>query len=158
LRDPGFLAVHRGGDLSREDHVELMQWAISCFNRVLVYYDKELDETICHAIVVAEGWCKGSYTTGDAIRASRSVHAHAREITCPVAQAVARAVGHGVATAHMADHCMGAALYAQKALKLAGQSDQEERTWQVEQLRHLPEGLGGLVRATLLVKAKGLGL
>ena len=25
-----------------------------------------------------------------------------------------RAVGHGVATAHMADHSMGAALYAQK--------------------------------------------
>ena len=158
MRNPGFVAVHRGGDLSRENHVKLMQWAISCCKRVLAYWGEELDETICHAIVVAEGWGSGLYTTGDAIRASRSVHAHAREITCPVAQAVARAVGHGVATAHMADHSLGAALYAQKALKLAGQSYQEEGAWQVEQLHHLPEGLAELVSSTLREKAKGLGL
>ena len=50
---------------------------------------------------------EGSYTTGEAICASRSVHAHVGGISCPVAQAGAREVGHGVATAHMADHCMG---------------------------------------------------
>ena len=30
------------------------------------------------------------------------------------------------------DHCMGAALYAQKAIKLAGMSYMEERNWQEE--------------------------
>ena len=43
------------GDLSRDDHEKLMQWAISCFERVLVHYGEELDETIRPAIVVAEG-------------------------------------------------------------------------------------------------------
>lgn len=107
LRDPVVVAVHRGGDLSRDDHEKLMQWAISCFERVLVHYGEELDETIRPAIVVAEGRCEGSYTAGEAICASRSVHAHVGGISCPVAQAGAREVGHGVATAHMADHCMG---------------------------------------------------
>ena len=63
LRDPVVVAVHRGGDLSRDDHEKLMQWAISCFERVLVHYGEELDETIRPAIVVAEGRCEGSYTT-----------------------------------------------------------------------------------------------
>lgn len=66
--------------------------------------------------------------------ASRSVHAYARTIVNSVSVMVARAIGHGVATAHKADHCMGAALYAQKALKLAGMSYMEERNWQEEQL------------------------
>jgi len=47
------------------------------------------------------------------------------------------AVGQGVATAHMADHCMGAALYAQKALKLAGKSFEDERNWQLKKLEDL---------------------
>jgi hypothetical protein len=48
--------------------------------------------------------------------------------------AVARAVGHAVATAHMADHSLGAALYALKAVKNAGKSIDAERKWQNEQL------------------------
>ena len=35
--------------------------------------------------------------------------------------AVARAIGHTVATAHMADHSLGAALYALKAVKIYNQ-------------------------------------
>ena len=93
-----------------------------------------------------------AFIYGSAIRASRSVHAHAREITCPVAQAVASG-GAWSATAHMADHSLGAALYAQKALKLAGQSYQEEGAWQVEQ-HHLPEGLAELVELYTTSKSK----
>jgi len=39
-----------------------------------------------------------------------------------------------VATAHMADHSLGAALYALKAVKSAGRSIDAERKWQNEQL------------------------
>jgi hypothetical protein len=40
--------------------------------------------------------------------------------------AVARSVGHAVATAHIADHSLGAAWYALKAVKSAGKSIGEE--------------------------------
>lgn len=158
MRNPRFVATHRGGDLTRDEHIELMQWAISCFQRVLPYYGEKLDEPMKHAITVAEGWCEGTYRTGDAISASRSVHSLSRDISDPVAQAVARSVGHGVATAHMADHSMGAALYAQRALKFAGKPYGDEKLWQVKQLDRLPEDLADLVRVTLSIKAKGLGL
>ena len=158
LRNSRFVANHRGGDLLSNEHIKLMRWAISCFERVLIYYGEELDEPINHAIAVAEGWCRGTYTTGDAISTSRSVHSLAKEISDPVAQEVARSVGQGVATAHMADHCVGAALYAQRALKFAKKSYEDEKTWQVERLNQLPDDLANLVRATLTIKAKALGL
>jgi len=48
--------------------------------------------------------------------------------------AVARSVGHTVATAHMADHSLGAAWYALKAVKNAGNSPDEEKKRQNQQL------------------------
>jgi uncharacterized protein GlcG (DUF336 family) len=60
--------------------------------------------------------------------------AAAREASTPSAIAVARSVGHAVATAHMADHSLGAALYALKAAKSAGRSAEAERRWQDDRL------------------------
>jgi phosphoglycerate dehydrogenase-like enzyme len=68
------------------------------------------------------------------MKASVGAHAVAREFTDPALIAVARAVGHAVATAHMADHSLGAAIYALKAIKYAGKSIEKEREWQNEQL------------------------
>ncbi len=160
MRDKKFVAIHRGGELSLENHRKLMAWAISCFERVLIYYNKELDEPIIYAIKIARDWIEGKSSTGVAIKASRDVHSFAKTIDNPVAYAVARAVGHGVATAHMADHCMGAALYAQKALKLAGKSFEDERNWQLKKLEDLDlaDDLVKLIKATIAKKAKGLGL
>lgn len=53
---------------------------------------------------------------------------------------------------------MGAALYVQKALKLAGMSYMEERNWQEEQLSSLPIELESLIKETMEIKAKGLGV
>jgi len=80
------------------------------------------------------------------------------EIPYPVFHVVARSVGHAAATAHMADHCVGAALYAQRVLKLTKGSYEDEGRWQVKQLNGLPNDLLELVKVTLAVKAKGLGL
>jgi hypothetical protein len=61
---------------------------------------------------------------------------------------VARAAGHAVATAHMADHELGAAAYAIRAVRLAApESDamtagERECRWQRE---HLPEAIRELV-------------
>jgi len=57
-----------------------------------------------------------------------------RELRNTTYIAVSRAVGHAVATAHMADHSLAAASYALKAVKSAGKSISEERKWQDEQL------------------------
>lgn len=158
MRDRRFVAMHRGGDLSPEDHRALMCWGISCSQRVLNYYDKEHRGPLIDAMRVAEAWSSGEASTGEAITASRKAHALARTIDDPVAQAIVRSVAHVVATAHMADHSMGGALYAQRALKFAGKPFLEEREWQLEQLHGLPDDLSELVKNTLAFKAKGLGL
>ena len=67
-------------------------------------------------------------------KSSVAAHAVARESSHPTSIAVARSAGHAVATAHMADHSLGAAWYALKAVKSAGQSTDAERKWQDEQL------------------------
>jgi hypothetical protein len=158
MRDKRFVAVHRGGKLSRDNHHKLMKWARHCFERALAYYSTELDESLKTAIQIAGDWQDGKCSTADAIKASRKAHKFAKTISEPVSCAVARAVGQGVATPHMADHCMGAALYAQKAVKLAGKSVKEEKHLQIRQLADLPDELAELIKGTLELKAKRFGL
>ncbi|MBA7514433.1 hypothetical protein ES705_06461 [subsurface metagenome] len=100
---------------------------------------------------MAKEWEKEKVTVGDARNASVSAHALARESSNPMIIAVARSIGHAVATAHMADHSLGAALYALKAVKIAGKSVDAERKWQKEQL--LPE-IKELVLTTMSLKEK----
>jgi len=83
---------------------------------------------------VAEEWKSGNASVGDAMKASAAAHAVAAESSHPTSRAVARSVGQAVATAHMADHSLGAAWYALKAVKNAGTSPDAERRWQDEQL------------------------
>ncbi|MCX6666284.1 MAG: hypothetical protein NT038_09585 [Euryarchaeota archaeon] len=83
---------------------------------------------------MAKAWTQGKASVGDARKASVGAHAVARESSNPIAIAVARSVGHAVATAHMADHSLGPAWYALKAVKSAGKSIDAERKWQDEQL------------------------
>ncbi|MDP2338888.1 MAG: hypothetical protein Q8N05_21040 [Bacteroidota bacterium] len=92
---------------------------------------------------------KGS--VGDARNASLKAIAVANESSIPIA--VARAVGHAVATAHMADHSLGAAMYALKAVKNAGKSIDAERKWQNEQL---PSEITELVLSSRSMKEKNL--
>lgn len=154
------MASHLGGKLSLENHRKLMRWGILCLERILSYYGKNLDEPLIEALKVAQAWQDGNGSTGDAIKASRKVHSFAKTIDNPVAYAVARAIGQGVATAHMADHCIGAALYAQKTLKVAGKSYKEESDWQMNELVNLklPLDLITTIKRTIAIKAKGLGL
>lgn len=158
MRDKKFVALHRGGELSAEDHMQLMGWAIFCFRRVMTLYPCDKPALLTKAIKTAEDWQAGQCSTGRAIQASREVHAFAKTIGDPVARAIARAVGQGVATAHMADHCMGAALYAQKAIKLSGLSMDEEKSIQLKALEEMSQSLFELIEAAMKVKAHGLGL
>lgn len=134
MRDKRFVAAHRGGPLQKEQHRQLMQWACACAGHVLPLFGKTMDERLIQALQVARAWQEGNATVGDAREAAVQAHAAAREASDAVACAVARAVGHAVATAHMADHALGPAWYALKAVKQAGQPTQQERQWQDQQL------------------------
>ena len=134
MRDKRFIAEHRGGPLKKQQHRQLMQWACDCAEHVLPLFGKETDERLIKAIEVAKEWIKGNASVGEARKASVAAHEVARENSNPSSVAVARAVGHAVATAHMADHSLGPALYGLKAVKSAGKSTDMERIWQDEQL------------------------
>jgi hypothetical protein len=134
MRDKRFIAKHRGGPLKKEQHYQLIIWACDCAEHVLYLFGENVDERLKNALHVAKEWKLGSASVGDARKAAVGAHAVARESSNPTAIAVARSVGHAVATAHMADHSLGAAWYALKAVKNAGNSIDAERKWQDEQL------------------------
>ena len=134
MREKRFVADHRGGPLTKEQHHLLMQWACSCAQHVLPLFGEPIDERITNALKVAKAWKQGRASVGDARKAAVDAHASARESSNPIAVAVARSIGQAVATAHMADHSLGAAWYALKAVKSAGKSVDVERKWQDDQL------------------------
>lgn len=153
MRDRRFIAVHRGGSLKKENHILLIKWACNCIENVLPLLGNKTDERLTTALSVAREWAKGNASVGDARKASLQAIEAANEFSDPVAVDVARAAGHAVATAHMADHSLGAALYALKAAKNAGRSVEIERNWQNEQL---PEEIRELVLTNRIMKEKGL--
>ena len=134
MRDKRFIAEHRGGPLKKEQHYLVITWACDCAENVLHLFGEITDERLKNALLIAQEWAQGNASTGDAMKSSVAAHAVARESSHPTSIAVARSVGHAAATAHMADHSLGAALYALKAVKNAGKSPDAERRWQDEQL------------------------
>jgi hypothetical protein len=155
LRDKRFVAEHRGGPLKKERHKQLIKWACDCAEHVLSLLDKNIDERLNNALFIAKEWTKGKASTGDAMKASLDAHAVAREYSDPTSKAVARSVGQAVATAHMSDHSLGAALYALKAVKSAGRSVDVERKWQNEKL---PSEISELILSTRGQKEKILNI
>jgi hypothetical protein len=117
-RDPRFVAIHRGGELDVETHRLLVAWAADCAEHVLQFFEEvHLSDTRPQqAIAIARQWAIGKATTEQARHAAFSAHAAARESSNSVAIEVARSAGHAVATAHMADHELGAAAYAIRAV------------------------------------------
>lgn len=134
MRDKRFIAEHRGGSLKNEQHYQLIQWACDCAEHVLPLFGETIDGRLKNALYVAQEWKQRNASVGDARKASLGAIAVARETSNLTAIAVARSVGHAVATAHMGDHSLGAAWYALKAVKHAEKSIDGERKWQDEKL------------------------
>jgi hypothetical protein len=142
MRDKRFIAEHWGGSLKKEQHYQLITWATDCAEHGLPFFGETIDDRLKNALLIAREWAQGNASTGDAIKCSLSAHAVARDSSDPTAIAVARSVGQAVATAHMADHALGAAWYALKAVNHADMSVETERRWQDE---HLPPEIKDLV-------------
>jgi len=142
MRDKRFIAEHRGGPLKKEQHYQLITWSCDCAEHVLPLFGEIVDYRLKNALLIAREWAQGNASVGYAMKGSLSAHAVARESSDPTAIAVARSVGQAVATAHMADHALGAAWYALKAVNHAGMSVEPERQWQDE---HMPPEIKDLV-------------
>jgi hypothetical protein len=136
MRDRRFVAEHRGGPLKKEQHRQLIKWACDCARHVLPLFGENIDKRLEYALKVAKEWERGNASVGDARNAAFGAIAVANENQNPASISIARAVGHAVATAHMADHAPGAAEYALKALASQGKSIDAERKWQDKQLPH----------------------
>ena len=149
-RDPRFVALHRGGLLDVASHRLLASWAADCAEHVLPLFTVKYpeDHRPRRAIETARAWSRGEATVGEARKASVAAHAAARDSADAAAREAARAAGHAVATAHMADHELGAAAYAIKAVRLASftaeamAAGERECRWQREQL---PDAIRELV-------------
>lgn len=143
MRDRRFVAAHRGGPLDRESHAVLARWAADCAERVLPLFTRvSEDPRPSQALEIGRAWARGEVTTGAAMKASVAAHAAARSITDKAAIAAARACGQAVATAHFADHSMGALLYLLLAREASGRPAEKELDAQIAKL---PEPLREMV-------------
>ncbi len=135
MRDHRFVAEHRGGPLDLSRHRLLAAWAADCAEHALRLIESEgRDARLADAIAAARAWVRGEVSVGAAREAALAAHAAAREAGTKAGAAAGRAAGHAVATAHMADHALRAAAYAQKAIAAAGGDVAGERTWQEARL------------------------
>lgn len=140
-RDPRLVTVRRGGTLDDARHRLLATWAATCAEHVLHLFEQARpgDTRPRQAIEHARAWARGEITMTQARTAAFAAHAAARD-AASAAREVARAAGHAVAVAHVADHGLGAAAYAIRAVRAAaGLAEQDdagraECRWQREQL------------------------
>lgn len=128
VRDPRLVTIRRGGTLTDADHQLLARWAATCAEHVLPLFEAVApdDPRPREAIAAARAWADGDL---------------------PMMQARALGGQAGV-VAHVAEHDLGAAAYAIKAVRasvLRAESDgagRAECRWQRAQL---PEQIRALV-------------
>ena len=158
-RDPRFVTIRRGGLLDEASHRLLAAWAADCAAHVIDLFTAACpgDDRPAAAIATARRWAAGDVSVLVAREAAYAAHAAARQ-TCGPAQLVARAAGHAAATAHMADHELGAAFFALRAVEAAAPDDPDavarERRWQ---RRQLPPDVAELVQDDMRRRAGKFG-
>lgn len=133
--------------VSKTDKKTLAVWAIDCAERVMPFFEERYpkDKRPRKAIETLQEWIRTGIFKMSVIRkASLDSHAAAREVEEDnAARSAARAAGQAVATAHVARHAYGSAIYAQQAIHRATDSSDavaKERDWQYQRLRDLGDG------------------
>ena len=149
VRDPRLVTVRRGGTLSDDDHHLLALWAAACAEHVLALFERAApdDPRPREAVEHARAWARGEVAMTTARAAGGHAMAAARVLRGAPRHA-AFAAGQAACVAHVAEHDLGAAAYAIKAVRAAAPPDdalaagQQECRWQREQL---PEPVRALV-------------
>src|ERR1039457_4070319 len=158
-RDPRFVTIRRGGFLNDDRHRLLTLWAADCADHVLGIFAAACptDDRPAAAISTARHWAAGEVNMLAARKAAYAAHDAAREAD-GAAKDAARAAGHAVATAHMADHELGAAYFAIRAVQAAIPADPDaaarERRWQRERL---PPAISEVVFDDMRLRKKKFG-
>lgn len=149
VRDARFVTIRRGGSLTDADHHLLALWAGACADHVLHLFEsaRPEDPRPRQAIDDARAWARGEVkmmqaraTGGHAMAAARNLLGAPRH--------AAFAAGQAAVVAHVAQHELGAAAYAIKAVRAAAPEPEAEDAgrrecrWQHDQL---PEAIRQLV-------------
>lgn len=130
--------------MNKTDHTTLAVWALECAKRVLPYFENAYphDQRPRQALATLQDWIDaGVFVMAVIRRASLDSHTAARAVGEDTpARSAARACGQAVATAHVASHAFGAAIYARQArfraadLAKADAAVVAERDWQFSRL------------------------
>lgn len=139
VRDPAMVTIRRGGTLTDDNHRLLALWAADCAEHVLPLFEHERrgDSRPRDAVTAARVWAEGSLEMMQA----RAVGGHAMGAARPLqgaARFAAYSAGQAACVGHVAEHDLGAAAYAIKAVRSANPADpaagRTERDWQRDQL------------------------
>src|SRR4051795_2197409 len=137
VRDPRFTTIPRGGTLTDADHHLLALWAAACAEHVLPLFEavRPDDDRPRQAIEHARAWVRGEVPMMRARAAGGHAMGAARDLR-GAPRFAAYAAGRAAVVAHVAEHDLGAAAYAIKAVR-AGDGEaagRNECRWQREQL------------------------
>ncbi|NYF96649.1 putative immunity protein [Janibacter cremeus] len=141
VRDPRMVTIRRGGTLADADHHLLALWAAACAEHVLHLFEAVRPDDVRprEAIAAARAWTRGELPMMDARAAGGHAMGAARDLT-GAARFAAYAAGQAACVGHVAEHDLGAAAYAIKAVRAAvpeGEADRAGRrecSWQRDQL------------------------
>nr|WP_281497265.1 hypothetical protein [Ornithinimicrobium sp. F0845] len=149
VRDPRLVTIRRGGTLTTEDHHRLALWAATCAEHVLPLFEavRAEDARPREAVAAARAWVAGDLPMMAARAAGGHAMGAARDLT-DAARHAAYSAGQAACVAHVAEHDLGAAAYAIKAVRASvAEADAEvagrlECRWQHDQL---PDAIRQLV-------------
>lgn len=141
VRDPQLITIRRGGFLTDADHQLLALWAATCAEHVLPLFENVCPEDLRPRLAVdaARAWVRGDIK----MMQSRAIGGHSMGAARPLrgaARFVAYAAGQAACVPHVAEHELGAAAYAIKAVQAATTPEEallagiRERDWQRDQL------------------------
>ncbi|MDO9377409.1 MAG: hypothetical protein Q7T56_01070 [Nocardioidaceae bacterium] len=150
-RDPRLVTVRRGGTLTDPDHHLLALWAAECAEHVLPLFEQARPEDLRPRLAIehARAWVRGEVRMMRARAAGGHAMGAARDLR-GAARHAAYAAGQAGAVAHVAEHDLGAAAYAIRAVRAAAAPGDEERAGRAEcrwQRDRLPPDVRDLVLA-----------
>ena len=148
-RDPRLVTVRRGGTLTDADHQLLALWAATCAEHVLDHFEsgRPDDQRPREAIAYARAWVRGEVGMMQARAAGGHAMGAAQDLRGP-ARWAAYSAGQAACVAHVAEHDLGAAAYAIKAVRATAPDGESEAAGRLEcrwQRDQLPDAVRELV-------------
>ncbi|SHF82909.1 hypothetical protein SAMN05443575_1009 [Jatrophihabitans endophyticus] len=149
VRDPRLITIRRGGALTDADHHRLALWAATCAEHVLALFElaRPDDPRPRGAIAAARRWVADEIPMMQARAAGGHAMGAARDLR-GAPRFAAYAAGQAAAVTHVADHDLGAAAYAIKAVRAAAPAADAVAAGRAEcrwQQRRLPVEVRDLV-------------